>query len=841
MMNSCKNKNGSTLIFVLVAMLILTLIIGIVLAITSRNLHRTNLSESQTQAHYTAETLNARIVQLISGASYESEPGESESESMALFSTSAAEDDASTGLDGEKFIKWLNESEETDATGNKIRIIRFPNGDASGGDVSGDALSYPDSKLGTATTTITLIAGASDQDYEIKISTTATYGGFGGLAQGKQTITQTLSSAGSKMVSIADAPVALSSGKSPKVVIQKFSTNFDYEDAMFQEIQADMNHLPEWAADAAQATAADVNATRNDEYELQDDELQGAAAVEEPAQETITQTGTLFTVAESEASAETDASAESSESVPSTKSTDESLTAQNPKITYFTLDNSETNQGANDFNILPIASDELNIYLTDTSNKRLSLFAGTSISEGAIFTKRDTTIGASPESTNEILAFAQNYWIFADPGANQAERHSKITSTTLNSGSILVQNNHELTIGANAVINADANKGIVVESGGSLIIEENAQITGDINVASGTVIIKDAAKMTGNIYSSGATVEIANRAEITGNLFIEKSIFNVKSGTSITGDVSAGNGAQLDITSGTVHGHLYVKKFTETEKKVDVTLADAKDAQLIINTGIFNTEQIVGDVTIAEGAKVIMQKGQIDGNLTVAKGNTELYMSGGRISGNVIVDEGSILGIAESNNALTKPTVDGDISVLTKSALSIKGGTKNNAQPTITGNIYIPKTATLNITGGAKNVSSYNPMITGNVYVSGKVTIDGNFTLDEISAQTSAGKANAKFGYVGEKSGLYVFENKGLVIQKSSGVPPIIVGNVDGIQTYGRVHTFYAYTTPGLSKVQSDKIFCQERNYSKKTHGTNICEHWLNKKWTPVSGSITND
>jgi hypothetical protein len=113
------------------------------------------------------------------------------------------------------------------------------------------------------------------------------------------------------------------------------------------------------------------------------------------------------------------------------------------------------------------------------------------------------------------LTFDTSQMIFANPGEDQSTRHSLIQGsltgtgkTYMNNGSILIQNNHELSINSGAYINANLNKGIVIEAGGKLIVNTGADITGNIYVANGATLTINGGTITGNIFCSG-TLNIA--------------------------------------------------------------------------------------------------------------------------------------------------------------------------------------------------------------------------------------------------------------------------------------------------------------------------------------------
>jgi hypothetical protein len=213
------------------------------------------------------------------------------------------------------------------------------------------------------------------------------------------------------------------------------------------------------------------------------------------------------------------------------------VTIAHDPITYYTIDQGSPYStditlaipigGMGNAEIRDITYANMHLYITDTSEKKFNILGGKlTLTNGALYTKRSTIIGGdfsdSGSSRSTIisdhmkardLTFNTSQMIFANPGEGQSTRHSLIQGsltgtgkTYMNNGSILIQNNHELSINSGAIINANQNKGIVIEAGGKLIINAGADITGNIYVANGATLTINGGRINGNIYCSGNLV-----------------------------------------------------------------------------------------------------------------------------------------------------------------------------------------------------------------------------------------------------------------------------------------------------------------------------------------------
>jgi hypothetical protein len=176
----------------------------------------------------------------------------------------------------------------------------------------------------------------------------------------------------------------------------------------------------------------------------------------------------------------------------------------------------------------------LSLYLNDTSDKKLLLPGGVQVQQGLIlYSKRATTIGgpvslstslhntiangAAPGGNADMKVTGASYLVFADPGEGQTPRQSNITgwfnentlvgNASIQDAAVLVQNRHSLTIGSGAIISTPTGSTdpvIVVENGGTLTLEGTANITGDIVVQSGAkLIIKEGVTITGDVHCAG--------------------------------------------------------------------------------------------------------------------------------------------------------------------------------------------------------------------------------------------------------------------------------------------------------------------------------------------------
>jgi hypothetical protein len=164
-------------------------------------------------------------------------------------------------------------------------------------------------------------------------------------------------------------------------------------------------------------------------------------------------------------------------------------------------------------------------YTTDLSSAKIRILNGVTVKNGGIYTKRSAEIGATQtvNGSNMLtwnqthpMIFDNSQMVFADSGEGQDQRDSIIHGynatnayASLDNGNVLVQRRHKLTIAdpgsaANSVrFNCGAEKGITVESGGELVINSGANITSNIYVQNGATLTINGGTITGNIYCSG--------------------------------------------------------------------------------------------------------------------------------------------------------------------------------------------------------------------------------------------------------------------------------------------------------------------------------------------------
>ncbi|MDR2672625.1 MAG: hypothetical protein LBC35_04955 [Coriobacteriales bacterium] len=211
----------------------------------------------------------------------------------------------------------------------------------------------------------------------------------------------------------------------------------------------------------------------------------------------------------------------------------------------------------------PLTYAELNLYFNDSSAKKLGVTKGVWANSGSLYTKRNTEIGAelyderaSDTSFSELASadaiFNDFTMIFADPGAEpeQEKRHSYIQpDVKVYNSPIVVQSNHELTI-TEAYIDAEGlDKAIVVEPGGSLILDGCVIKDGNIYVANGaslTISANSPSKIYGNIFCAG---ELTLQGDLTTYSAhgvaanVEHDYVGEKSGIFIYNDIRTGVGS----------------------------------------------------------------------------------------------------------------------------------------------------------------------------------------------------------------------------------------------------------------------------------------------------------
>lgn len=540
---------GSTLTWVMVVSIVLVLLIGTMLTIITYNAHTTQLDTRETQAYYTALTVNERIVTWLS-----------DTPAPGTLDESANNADV---IEAYRFIEDLIE---------KKTIVQSYTEDELG------------SSMGTATTTLEYLTN-TEGEY-INITTAAEF------ANSKETLTTTL-----YLKKVSE--------------FNSVNTGFDYSDPSISSVLEEINEIPTWASqtkltdqyasgswwtyflvrsnetsivdyrmDLLSITQGDIgsNGPKHDySYKyLQNAGFSGTQG-KDLVRINLDPSRGPFYITQTSGSQIPDVGSSTNPIVeypfpynnlelrPSAKGILLTVSAVggsgvtykvgHKKIVYYTKDfEGSTEDHWSNITLgtyygggttppkdgEPLAYQNLSLYFTDTSEKTFEINSGINITSGTMYTKRSTTIGTVFDDTGQSSANRQNLinyskrndlvfetynFVFANPGDGESQRHSRmqgagvsagdgVSKTIMNNGSILVQANHELTIGSGAVINAQANKGIVIEPGGSLVIEGNTQITGNIYVSNGaTLTINGNAQITGNIFCSG-TLNINSSFEL---------------------------------------------------------------------------------------------------------------------------------------------------------------------------------------------------------------------------------------------------------------------------------------------------------------------------------------
>ncbi|MDR1088184.1 MAG: polymer-forming cytoskeletal protein [Coriobacteriales bacterium] len=604
---------GSTLTWVMIVAIVLTLVIASIGAIISFNFHATTLNRTQTQAYYTAQSVNARIVNWLSGV-----PAPDSLDPLD------APDNYAAVQEPYEFIQNLKTAYLADGSAEYPEVQDYSEADLGG-------------NMGTATTTVEFTSKVCN---ELKITTTATY---------------------------ADTQETLSTS----LYLQQLShfnaikTDFDYSEAGIAAALEDVANLPDLAKEATwmpefrygaagdnkpwsyfevrppvsvtpvnykfdllSVAAGDYNGStktvrRNYSYKY----LSALYDFKDLAYVGLDPTrGTFLITQNSTAMVDNGIAPITSEMIGT--DTNKRIDGGFPynveghkgvlltetgyfagKLVYYTLDHPyDEHFTESDWPDITLAAyysgdaepvpqrllynNGLSLYLTDTSQKKFEMNTGYTIGSGTLYTKRNTNIGTIfddttfannastliPFSKKEDLIFTSYDFIFADPGEGQTRRHSRIAGpghwtndstaasrVRLQSGSILVQNNHELAIAWGAVLNAQENKGIVVETGGSLIIEAGADITGNIYVNRGaTLTIAGNCTIKGNIYCAG-TLNLNSNFTLNA---LDDNPDNIELG--MTTDSPYGNAAGIFIYNDTSIG---VGSLNVPDKGVGITIS----------------------------------------------------------------------------------------------------------------------------------------------------------------------------------------------------------------------------------------------------------------------------
>ncbi|MDR1358902.1 MAG: hypothetical protein LBJ48_06075, partial [Coriobacteriales bacterium] len=485
---------GSTLVWVMVVAIVLTLVIASIGTVISFNFHNTSLNRTQTQAYYTAESVNARIVTWLSGipAPGSITPGDEP-------------DNYGEIEDPYEFIEDLKDA--------------YPDGSGYP-----EVRSYSEAELGgnmgTATTTVEF---TSDKCDEIKITTTAKYAGteetlstwlylqqlsyFDAI---KTDFNYSEESIAEALADVASLPgLAENATWMPEYRYGAQSANKSWS---YFEVRAPQDNVPaNYKFDLLSVAKGDYNngtVTHNYSYKY----LASLGTFQDLVYVGLNPTRGTFLITQNTEQIANSQIDPIDNTVIGT-STNERITDGFPyntkeggkgvlltetgtfvgRVVYYTLDYPYNQYFTeSDWPDLTLATyypgdDEytsirrssyygLSLYLTDSSKKTLEINTGITIHSGTLYTRRSAAIGtifndggrkdndkAIPYSKKNNLIFTNYDFIFADPGEGQTRRESVIAGpnyysggsdatakTELKQGSILVQNNHELTVGTGA-------------------------------------------------------------------------------------------------------------------------------------------------------------------------------------------------------------------------------------------------------------------------------------------------------------------------------------------------------------------------------------------------------
>jgi hypothetical protein len=526
-----KSSKGSTLVYVLVTGIVLTLILAIILSMLTFNQHRTRLQKTHTQAYYTAQTMNERIATWITGI-----PGLDDEGNGTLPDADA--DIWTEKADPIAFLANLK-------TRPDYKIVQENSAEDLGGQV------------GSATTTIQYRdpGGLSDpaKFRNIRITTKATVAGQ------TETLSLDMSLQVAQTYSMAN-------------------TNFEYGTPAIQKILGEIPMLDDWRDGSAGAkrdgsdwnyfdAAGIVTPIENQTI----DGITAKFSYMNPLYYTATASTTrnynMTYIRVNTSGSMVDADLKvcfdynqgpirTDGFVPSTYPptpgylNDGSLimfsygggatfpptSANNKTLTYYTSQNSVGTAGMtypSSITISPYLSggttpaaqlfNNFFFYATDLSDAKVRILNGVTVNSGGIYTKRSAEIGATanvlgaplmlPFTQSNPMVFNNSQMIFADPGESQAQRSSIVQGyngttayVSMSNGNVLVQRRHKLTIGNYVTFACGDEKGITVESGGELVINSGANITSNIYVQNGASLTINGGTITGNIYCSGALI-----------------------------------------------------------------------------------------------------------------------------------------------------------------------------------------------------------------------------------------------------------------------------------------------------------------------------------------------
>lgn len=256
---------------------------------------------------------------------------------------------------------------------------------------------------------------------------------------------------------------------------------------------------------------------------------------------------------------------------------------------------------------------------------------------------------------------------------------------------------------------------------------------------------------------------------------------------------------QMRITGGTIY----------VDKGQNLTIQGCVNSTQGAKASLDNMHIAPDQIIVKDGASLTIEGSasyNVDTAIYVEDGGTLNLQNGAKIAGSIYAAGANAK--VNINGTVVFKTVAYSLDGTNADSISAWSGAKValNASANFTGNIFAGADAEVVIGGGVT--------INGDIYSVGKVTVDGSFTINtlaenlEDNPDTDVDEASpALHGVI-----ICAFPESGAGSLEMAGTP-VVSGNS------GKIHTLVPF--PGVSGAAADKIFCNDRDSSN-----NICRHW---------------
>ena len=318
---------------------------------------------------------------------------------------------------------------------------------------------------------------------------------------------------------------------------------------------------------------------------------------------------------------------------------------------------------------------------------------------GGVYASGPFTMGKDAAITN-CKASEEGGGVFLGSSKSPHTLNGTITSEDANDGDYIFANNAQVTIGANAKINAN-----ITLAGNTIEMDANAKFTGKVTVIGGSMYtpVATAKEFTTALYNTGvSTIRLTNDIIVSGN-----SLKAIQNNRQVTLDL---NGYVLDLgeryiaVGGNTPGTLTIM---DSRPEVEHKFSDDGTGLWVLDT---NGDKIV------KGGIITGSTGTNDGAIHV--GSTgQLIMTGGNIVGH------------KNNNGLG----GGGVYVSTGGQFTMSGGSIAGCQATGTsaygGGVFVKAGGTFTMSGGSITGCTAVATASSGYACGGGIRSEGNTTL----------------------------------------------------------------------------------------------------------------